>query len=134
MIPKIIWSIFFVISAVTVSANWSPNLWQYNGARSVGKYALWLSYFAFVAYGLYATKHEDFFRALRKIGAYYWGKQIGIDLYIGFAFFLVFIGWHQGFYSALVWALPVLVYGNQLTLLYLAVHYEAIFTRLAASA
>lgn len=99
----------------------------------MGKYALWLTYFAFVAYGLYATKREDFFKALRKISAYYWGRQIGIDLYIGFAFFLVFIGWHQGVYAALLWALPVLVYGNQLTLLYLAVHYDSIFSKLTAA-
>lgn len=130
MIPKIIWAIFFIISAATIATNWSPQLWQYRGAASLGKYALWVCFVAFVVYGLYATRREDFFKALRKIGAYYWGKQIAIDLYIGFAFFLIFIGWHQGIYAALLWALPVLVYGNQLTLLYLAVHYDSIFAKL----
>lgn len=133
MIPKIMWAVFFAISAIAVGTNWSPQLLEIRNSYSYGKILLWIAYFAFVAYGLYATKHEDFFRAIKKIGAYYWGRQVGIDLYIGFIFFIFFIGFHQGPWAAMIWTVPVLIYGNQLTLLYLAIHYESILQKLTAS-
>lgn len=130
MIAKLMWITFFAISATAVAANWSPQLWEIRNSYSYGKYALWLAYFAFVAYGLYATRREDFFKAVRKVGSLYWGRQIGIDLYIGFVFFLFFIGFHQhSVAAAALWAIPVLIYGNQLSLLYLAIHYESILPK-----
>lgn len=126
MIQNIVWLFFFAFAAAIVGINWGNTLWGIHGAYTYGKFALWFCFAAFTGYSLYCSRHENLFRSIGKIGQLHWGRQIGIDLYIGFLLFIVFIGLHQGIVMALIWALPVLVYGNQATLLYLAVYYESI--------
>lgn len=126
MISKLMWLGLFVISGVAIGVNWSEDLWRLRNSYSYGKYVLWAAYFAFVGYGLYATKRENFFKSVKKIASLYWGRQVGIDLYIGFVLFLAFIGFHQSSLTAVaLWTVPMLIYGNQLSLLYLAIHYES---------
>jgi hypothetical protein len=70
---------------------------------------------------------EDFFKSLRKILAFSWGKQIGSDLSIGLILFLFIIYWHTGSaLTAFLWLLPCVAFGNLTTLLYVAVNYDAL--------
>lgn len=135
MIQNILWLFFSAFSAIIIWKNWSPAVWEIRGAYSYGKFGFWFAFAAFTGYSFYCSRRESLFRSVGKIGQLHWGRQIGIDLYIGFVLCCGFIALHQGSFAALlVWAVPVLVYGNQLTLLYLAIHYESIVKKIAAFA
>ena len=133
MIQNILWLLFVVFSGAVVYGNWSAALWEIRGAYSYGKYGFAAAFVVFTGYSFYCSRRENLLRSVGKIAQLHWGRQIGIDLYIGFLLFCAFIGLHQGSVAALlIWAVPVLIYGNQLTLLYLAVHYESIVKKFAA--
>lgn len=133
MIQNILWVLFGAFSAGVIYANWGPSLWEIRGAYSYGKFGFWLAFAAFTGYSLYCSRRESLLKSVGKIGQLHWGRQIGIDLYIGFVLCCGFIALHQGSFAALlIWAVPVLIYGNQLTLLYLAVHYESIVRKFTA--
>ncbi len=134
MVQNILWSIFALISSAVIYTNWSSALWDIRGTHSYGKFAFGFAFVAFTAYSFYCSRRENLIKTARKIGEFHWGRQIGIDLYIGFFLFCGFIALHQGGIQMLLWAVPVLIYGNQLTLLYLAVHYESIIKKFAAFA
>jgi hypothetical protein len=131
MIQKILWLFFALFSAAVVGWNWDKSLWEIQGSYSFGKYLFWLAFVTFTSYSYYCSQRESLFRSVAKIGQLHWGRQIGIDLYIGFFLFCGFIALHQGAVAMLIWLIPVLVYGNQVTLLYLAVHYESIVKKFA---
>ncbi|BDA77995.1 hypothetical protein LPTSP3_g09250 [Leptospira kobayashii] len=49
----------------------------------------------------------------------HWGRQIGIDLYIGLFFQTYLIYLNEGsILATIVWFIPLMVYGNIITLLY----------------
>ena len=61
----------------------------------------------------------------------YWGRQIGIDLYLGLLIFMSFIFYYQeSDLIALLWLMPVLAFANLATLLYLALQYDSIIATL----
>lgn len=57
----------------------------------------------------------------------HWGRQIGIDLYIGITIMAFFIYLHSGsVFVLLLWLLPLFAFANLATLLYIAIHYDSI--------
>jgi hypothetical protein len=134
MIQNILWVLFAAFVSAVLYGNWDSALWEIRTVSSYGKYALGFGFLAFTAYGFYCSRRENLLKTVGKISQLHWGRQIGIDLYIGFFMFCGFIGLHQGGVAMLIWAVPVLIYGNQLTLLYLAVHYESILRKFTAFA
>lgn len=93
------------------------------------KYAIYATLFAFVVFTVYCTIKENFFKSIRKIVALHWGRQVGVDLYIGLLLqmFLVFMV-EKSVAMMIVWLIPALIYGNIIPLLYFATHFERIVT------
>jgi hypothetical protein len=128
MIKKYFFSIIyapFVIGVLYTHGH--SNLFSTNQNQPLGKMLIWLVFLAFSIYSIYCSLTEDFFKSLKKITAYKWGWQIGIDLWIGQFLLLFVIYWQTGsFLSASLWVIPCFVFGNLATLLYFAINYDAL--------
>lgn len=65
-----------------------------------------------------------------KIAELHWGRQIGIDLYLGLSLTLFIVYLNEGSVLVmLLWLIPTFAFGNLATLLYFAIHYDAIVAR-----
>ncbi len=123
----ILWVLYaiFVIAAVVLRGE--EPLFQSSGPYAAGKYIAWLMYFGFLGYSIYCSTKEYFFRTLPELLKFHWGRQVGIDLYLGLVMILFLIYLNEG--SLLVmalWTLPVLIFANLATLLYVAMNYGSI--------
>ena len=85
----------------------------------------------FLVYSLYCTSRENLFRTVAKMAEFHWGRQIGIDLYLGLLVGLFIIYLNEGAITALLWLLPVLAYANLAILLYVALHFDSLVTKFA---
>lgn len=124
------WIAYAVFAACALGFGWHDDIFAFDRPLVGLKVTVWLAWLAFLAYSVHASRHEDLLRTLRVVRGYYWGRQIGFDLYLGAAAFLVFVYLHEG--TALVvllWLLPVVLFVNLATLLYLAIHFDAIVAR-----
>ena len=120
----------FVCTAFVLS--WHDQLFVFDGVVGLGKAVLWVVWLGFFAFSVYCSRKENFFRTLGTMKRLYWGRQIGLDLYIYVGLFLVLIYLHSGSLIVLgLWLLPVLLFANLATLVYLLIHYEAIVNALA---
>jgi hypothetical protein len=96
------------------------------------KLFIWIVLVGFSAYTLHCVRRERFFASVRKIWALYWGRQVTLDLYVGlFLSLLVLFAHEPSVLTALVWAVFILVFGNPVTLLYVALNFEGLAARLA---
>lgn len=126
------WGLYVVFAGVVLATGWHDGALAPTGPFPAGKYALWAAWAAFLAYSVWVSTREDIIASVRKINELHWGRQICIDLYLGFTFAVVGIGlvsrsWTVG----LAYLLPVYLFGNLATLLWLALHFDAVVGRLA---
>ena len=92
-----------------------------------GKYIILFVYLAFLAFSLYATAKENFFRSIVTVNQLLWGRQVGIDLYISVFLSLALIYLIEGsFLVLLLWLLPILFFANLAILPYILLNYEQI--------
>ena len=97
-----------------------------NGA-TLGKTIVLIIFLAFLAYSLYATHKENFFKTLGVVNRLYWGRQIGIDLYISVFLSLILIYLVEGsVLVVLLWAVPIVVFANLAILPYILLNYAEI--------
>jgi hypothetical protein len=132
-LSKVLWAGYFVFAAWFIYSHRHQHLFLSDGPKGILRLAIWAAFVAFTAYSFYCSLREDLFKTVRKISAFYWGRQIGIDLYLGLSLSLGVIYFHEGsIVAVLIWILPVLIYANQVTLLYFAVNFDSIVARLSA--
>jgi len=125
-----LWVIFILIVFLAIATKKDSFIFISEGPYSFGKYIIWLLFFSFLGYSVYCSSKENFFKSLKRISAMLWGRQIGIDLYIGLLIPMLIIYLHAGTLILLVWIIPVLMYANLATLLYLALNYDSIVAHL----
>lgn len=125
------WMLFAAFVALALGLHWHAQLLVFSGLVGAGKALVWLVWLAFVGYSIHCSRRENIVKSIRGMARLYWGRQIIIDLYLGVALFLALIALHQGAVVMLAWLLPVLLFANQATLLYLAIHFESLLALLA---
>lgn len=119
--------VYLLWVVVVIALNNHQDLLSFSKPLAGGKLMIWAVLLGFSAYTLYCSTVEDFFKSLRKILAFRWGKQIGSDLTIGLLMFVYLIFLHSGSaLSAFLWLIPCVCFGNLAALLYFAVHYDSI--------
>jgi hypothetical protein len=129
----ILWLVFAAFAVAAVALEWRADLFALQGPYAAGKFAFWAAFAAFTLYSLYCTTQENLFATIGKMSALHWGRQIGIDLYLGVAIALFIIGLNEGSpHVLLFWLVPALIYANQTTLLYFALNYEQLVAKLIA--
>lgn len=119
----IFYAAFFIIAVLTRS-----DLSTFNSQSPyfISKMIVWLIYLSFLIYSIYCTYKENFFKSVKRINSYLWGRQIGIDLYIGLFLPLVIIYFHGGIAMLFLWTIPVLIFANLATLLYLVLNFDSL--------
>ncbi len=124
---NLLWIIYIFFVAIVLLFHEGEHPILSSGPYPVGKYLVWAMYLGFLAYSIHCSRKENFFRSLKKIYPLYWGRQIGIDLYLGLILSLGLIYFNEGsFLVVLLWLIPVLIYANLAILLYVAVNYDSI--------
>lgn len=96
-------------------------------SAGLGKTVVIVIYLCFLAYSLYATSRENFFRSVGTINKLLWGRQIGVDLYISVFLSLALIYLVEGsFWVVLLWLVPILVFANLAILPYILLNFDAL--------
>ena len=126
----VLWGLYGAFAVFAVTTNMQESTFQFGGPLGGIKAIVWLALIAFIAYSVYCTATENFFRSVRSIATMHWGRQIGVDLYLGLfiALFIIFL--NEGALVALIWLIPILFYANLVVLLYLALNFDSIVTKL----
>ncbi len=127
---NLLWILYFSFAAFAVMSNWHAQMLSFSGPAGLAKAFLWLTLLGFLAYSLYASSQENIVKIMRTMKASFWGRQIGIDLYLGLLIILSLIYLNEGsIWIVLLWILPILIFANLATLLYLAIHFDQILAR-----
>ena len=121
-----LWLLFIAFAFVAIWTRKDEFIFVSQSPYSFGKYSIWIIFLGFLSYSIYSSSKENFFKSLIRISKLFWGWQIGIDLYIGLLLPLLIIYLHGGALVFLIWLVPVLIYANLATLLYLALNYDSI--------
>jgi len=115
----------FLILAVLYGAR--EPFFTTQSAYSAGKYAILAIFFLFLAYSLYASAKESFFKSVVSVNKYLWGLQIGLDLYISVFLSLGLIFLVEGsIVITLIWLVPILVFANLAILPFIILNYGSI--------
>lgn len=120
------WGVFAVFVACALGLEWRGETLEFSGAMGAAKGVVWLAFLGFTAYSIYCSTQENIFKSIRSMAQLHWGRQVGIDLYLGLALSLSVIYLHQGSIAVLLWLVPVLLFANLATLLYVAIHFESL--------
>lgn len=126
----VLWSLYGAFALFAIYANLDETTFRFGGPLGGVKALVWLGLFGFLGYSIYCSTQENFFRSVKSIASLYWGRQVGIDLYLGLCIGLFVIFLNDGLLVALIWLVPVLIYANLVFLLYLALHFDDIVTKL----
>jgi hypothetical protein len=111
------WGVFAAFVACAVGFGWHAALFRFDGPMGPAKIIVWLAFLLFTAYSIYCSGRENIFKTIRTMTRLHWGRQIGTDLYLGLLLFLA------------AWLIPVLLFANLATLLYVAIHFETLVAR-----
>ncbi len=127
MTINLLTSAFFILFvALAIYFNWHPELFSFSGDLAMVKAVIWLIWLGFLGYSIYCSTRENIFRTVKSMASFHWGRQIGLDLYLGLvlAMFIIFL--NEGVVAVLLWLVPTLLFANLSILLYFAIHFEAI--------
>src|SRR5687767_2969403 len=117
------WGVFVAFVACALGFEWHDRILSLKGPMGAAKAAVWLVFLAFLGYSIHCSRKENIFKTIRSMYQLYWGRQIGTDLYLGLLLSLSVIYLHQGSLAALLWFIPVMLFANLATLLYVAIHF-----------
>jgi hypothetical protein len=106
---------------------WGQALAPLAGVPAALRVAAWIAWAAFTAFTIRCGMQEDMFESIGKIGRLHWGRQVGMDLYIGFTLFvgMVYLV-ERSILRAGLWLVIAYLFGNMATLLYVAIHFAQI--------
>ncbi len=126
----VLWGLYVAFATYALTANMRETTFQFGGTLGGVKAVVWLALIGFLSYSIYCSFRENFFRSVRSIATLHWGRQIGTDLYLGLfiAIFIIFL--NEGALVVLIWLVPILFYANPVVLLYLAIKFDSIVTKL----
>ena len=128
---KIMWIAFAVLVAVAIIFNGGEHPFISSSAYPAGKYIAWAVFLIFASYSYYCSQRDNLFKTIKVMMGRAWGRQIGIDLYIGISLFMLLIFIHQdSTIVPLLWLLPALTFVNLSSLLYIALHYDSLLEML----
>ncbi len=125
-----LWAVYFLFAGSALALGWHDDLLAFNGGAGLAKAVVWAAYLAFLIFSIYCSLHENIFRTIDQMLKLHWGRQIGLDLYIGITMFMGLIYLHEG--SLLVvalWLVPTVLFANLATFLYLVINFESLLAR-----
>lgn len=127
---RLLWLAYAVFVGCALTFNWHDSMLSFAGSYGLLKLGVWVIWLAFLVYSIHCSRHENLMRTIRTMKGLYWGRQIGIDLYLGILIALIIIFLNEGLLVMALWLVPLLIFANLATLLYIAIHFEAIAAKL----
>ncbi len=123
----LLWPAFWAFVAVALFTHWSPQLFQFNDAVGMVRLLLIIMWVAFVGYSMICSRHENIFKTIGVMNKLYWGRQIGIDLYISvfLSIGLVYLVTGSLLHTAL-WSLAFVPFANMAILLFIILYLDEI--------
>jgi hypothetical protein len=129
-IKNLLWPAFAIFVGSALYFGWHADLFTVSKPSDAGKVVFWVAFVIFTAYSIYCSTKENLFKTIGVMSRLHWGRQIGLDLYIGLTITAFVIYLHTGSAMvALIWLVPLYLFGNLATLLYFAVNYDSILTK-----
>jgi hypothetical protein len=125
-----LWGVYAAFATYAIWTNWHPSMLQFSGPLGAAKVVVWAALIGFLAYSYYCSSRENLFRTIGLITKLHWGRQISADLYLGLLIGVFIIYLNEGAVVALIWLLPMLAFANLAMLLYLAINFDTIVTKL----
>jgi hypothetical protein len=126
------WGPYSLFVAIALGLSWHPQMLVFDGGAGAAKICVWLVWLAFLLYSIRASHQENFFKTVRALNQTWWGRQIGIDLYISVALSLAVVYLHAGSWIVFgLWLIPILLFANLAILLYLAIHFDSLLALLS---
>ena len=123
----VLWTIFFAFCAIAIVTNWDAALFDFSGAKGLVRLVLIAAWIAFTAYSLICSRHENLFRTVGTMSKLYWGRQIGIDLYISVFLSIAFVYLVTGSIGqTLFWGAAFIPFANQAILLFVILNLDRI--------
>jgi hypothetical protein len=129
---RLSWAVFFAFVAAALSLSWHSRMLEFDGASGIGKAMVWLAFVLFTGYSVYCSTKENIFKTIARMAQLHWGRQIGLDLYLGLILFCTVVYLQSGWLVLVLWLLPILLFANLATLLYVAIHFDALVARFVA--
>lgn len=127
---SIFWAVFLTFVGCALWFDGHVGLFAFGGPLGTAKRLIWAAWIGFLAYTVYCSSRENLFKTVGKMSELHWGRQIGIDLYLGLMLAVLVIYLNEGSaLVALLWLLPGLLFVNLVTYLYFAIHFEEIVAR-----
>ena len=125
-----LWVFYWVFVVLAIALHKGEPLFISDGPYAAGKILTWFLWISFVGYSVYCNAKENFFKSVSKINQFHWGRQIGIDLYLGVTIssFLIYLNEGSLLFLA-IWFLPILIFANMTILLYMALNYESLVSK-----
>lgn len=124
------WVLFLAFVALAMGLHQGEPLFVSQGAYPLGKPLLWLILLGFVGYSYYCSTQENIFKTIKRIFPLHWARQIGLDLYLGLILMMFIIYLNEGSLLVLaLWLVPILLFANLATLLYVALNYDSLVAR-----
>lgn len=121
------WIVYAAFVAIATVSNGGEDPFVSKGPYPVGKYLAWIAFLLFTAYSFHCSRNENLFKTIKVMKGLHWGRQIGIDLYIGaFLFTILIYANEQSALLALFWFIPIVAFVNLATLLYVALNYDSL--------
>ena len=121
-----LWGLYFLFAVSALYLNWHDRIVQFDVPLGALKIAVWLLWIGFLMYSVYCSTRENLMSTVGKMSKLYWGRQIGLDLYLGLFLGFIIIYLNEGSVAVLLWAIPLLLFVNLAMLLYFAIHFDAI--------
>ncbi len=128
----LLWCFYALFAGFALYLNWDASLFEFGGRLGLVKCCIWLGLCWFLAYSIYCSTREDLFRSIGNILSFYWGRQIGMDLYLGLSLGLLIIYLNEGTLAVLLWFIPIVAFANLAVLLYFAIHFDSIVLKFLA--
>jgi len=126
-----LWFAYAAFLIVAILFGGREGLVEIDGPYATGKGVVLLVFACFLAYSLHATRKENFFKSIGAMNRLWWGRQVGIDLYISVFLSLALIYLVEGSAQiVLLWLAPILVFANLAILPYILLNYSEIIGRL----
>ena len=122
-----LWFLYALFVVTAMSQANKEAIFFSSGPYGAGKTLTWLLLLSFLFYSLRISLRENFFTSLKRMSPILWSRQVGLDLYIGLLLPLFIIYLNEGsILYMLMWLLPIFVFANLATLLYVALNYDSI--------
>ena len=126
---NLLWIIFIAFAIMALLTKEDASVFVSHGLYPFGKYIIWILFGSFLGYTIHCSRKENFFKSIKRMNEMYWGRQVGIDLYLGLLLPLLVIYLHGGSVVLLMWIIPVLINANLFTLLYFALNYDSLVSQ-----